>query len=611
MRRTLSDRHTIGRNPRTGTLTRPRLPRRWSKDDELLRTPSAAYDKIHVSGFPPVQLGSWHRYRSLSQEYDHVFKPDSSSVAREPAVRAISNIVIVKFHVGIEIKQILTPTKARARKTKIICAIGPASWSVEMLGQLLDAGMNVARLNFSHGDHELHMRSLTNLREAMAARPGCHCAVLLDTKGPEIRSGFLKGHEPVQLKAGQTLEITTDYGVEGDSSRIACTYEQLPTSVSVDSKILCDDGSLVMTVLECLSESIIVRVHNDHLLEEKKNMNLPGAAIQIPGITEKDVDDLRNFAIPNGVDIVSGSFVRSAANVRAIRECLGEAGRHIRVHAKIESQEALQNIDEIIAEADGIHVSRGDLGMELSPERVFLAQKMIIGKANRAGKPVVTSTQMLQSMTKKIMPSNAECTDVANAVLDGTDAMMLSAETATGMYPKEAVETMAKICVEAEQALDYAEVYRLHRQHSKHVNLCESVASSAVEISLDMGVKLIISITDTGSSTMLLAKYRPKANILAVTPSALAAQQLSGVSRGVTALLVNTMDCVEDLTLKAIAHAKDRGLIESEEIVILVHGLDDSVSTSTNVVKVIDVAKRDYASPRNSFFSGIRISFTN
>lgn len=257
-----------------------------------------------------------------------------------------------------------------------------------------------------------------------------------------------------------------------------------------------------------------------------------GAAIQIPGITEKDEDDLLNFAIPNGVDIVSGSFVRSAANVRAIRECLGEAGRHIRVHAKIESQEALQNIDEIIAEADGIHVSRGDLGMELSPERVFLAQKMIIGKANRAGKPVVTSTQMLQSMTKKIMPSNAECTDVANAVLDGTDAMMLSAETAKGMYPREAVETMAKICVEAEQALDYAEVYRLHRAaNSKHVSLCESVASSAVEISLDMDVKLIISITDTGSSTMLLAKYRPKANILAVTSSTLTSRQLSGVSR--------------------------------------------------------------------------------
>ncbi|KAE9020831.1 Pyruvate kinase [Phytophthora fragariae] len=551
----MSERHGSARNPRTGTVMHS-LPRRRSKDDELMRTPSSAYDQLRVSGFPPVRLGSWHRYRSLSQEFDDVFKPESSSIARKPA----------NFHVGIELKQIMTPTTARARKTKIICAIGPASWSVEMLGQLLDAGMNVARLNFSHGDHELHMRSLSNLREAMAARPGCH---------------FL---------AGQTLEITTDYGVEGDSSRIACTYEQLPTSVSVGSKILCDDGSLVMTVIECRPESIVVRVHNDHLLEEKKNMNLPGAAIQIPGITEKDEDDLLNFAIPNGVDIVSGSFVRSAANVRAIRECLGEDGRHIRVHAKIESQEALQNIDEIIAEADGIHVSRGDLGMELSPERVFLAQKMIIGKANRAGKPVVTSTQMLQSMTKKIIPSNAECTDVANAVLDGTDAMMLSAETAKGMYPKEAVATMAKICIEAEQALDYAEVYRLHRAaNNKNVSMY------------------------SGDSTKLLAKYRPKANIVAVTSSTLTARQLSGVSRGVTALLVDSMTDVDDLTLQAIAFAKERGLIKSGDVVILVHGLDDAVSKSTNVVKVIEVDKQScssYSSPKHSFFSGIHIPFT-
>ncbi|KAE9150638.1 Pyruvate kinase [Phytophthora fragariae] len=524
----MSERHGSARNPRTGTVMHS-LPRRRSKDDELMRTPSSAYDQLRVSGFPPVRLGSWHRYRSLSQEFDDVFKPESSSIARKPA----------NFHVGIELKQIMTPTTARARKTKIICAIGPASWSVEMLGQLLDAGMNVAR-----------------------------CAVL----------------------AGQTLEITTDYGVEGDSSRIACTYEQLPTSVSVGSKILCDDGSLVMTVIECRPESIVVRVHNDHLLEEKKNMNLPGAAIQIPGITEKDEDDLLNFAIPNGVDIVSGSFVRSAANVRAIRECLGEDGRHIRVHAKIESQEALQNIDEIIAEADGIHVSRGDLGMELSPERVFLAQKMIIGKANRAGKPVVTSTQMLQSMTKKIIPSNAECTDVANAVLDGTDAMMLSAETAKGMYPKEAVATMAKICIEAEQALDYAEVYRLHRAaNNKNVSMY------------------------SGDSTKLLAKYRPKANIVAVTSSTLTARQLSGVSRGVTALLVDSMTDVDDLTLQAIAFAKERGLIKSGDVVILVHGLDDAVSKSTNVVKVIEVDKQScssYSSPKHSFFSGIHIPFT-
>lgn len=575
-----SEGHASKRSPRT----RLNLLQRLSKNDVDI-SPS-------VTCFPALQDIKWHRNKTLLQEFDSVLQPHSSSIVRRP----------VQYHVGIEMKQILTPTMARARKTKIICAIGPASWSVDMLGQLLDEGMNVARFNFSHGDHQLHQKSLSNLRKAMAARPGCHCAVLVDTKGPEIRTGLLKEHKPVQLKAGQTLEITTDYTFEGDSSRIACTYDQLPTSVSVGSKILCDDGSLMMTVLECLSEWIVVRVHNDHILEEKKNMNLPGAAIQIPGITEKDKNDLLHFAIPNGADIVSGSFVRSASNVRAIRECLGQAGRHIRVHAKIESQEALRNIDEIIAEADGIHVSRGDLGMELSPERVFLAQKMIIGKANRAGKPVVTSTQMLQSMTTKIIPSNAECTDVANAVLDGTDAMMLSAETAKGMYPKEAVVTMAKICIEAEQALDYAELYRFHRVANRNrVSMCESVASSAVEIALDMGVRLIISITESGISTMLLAKYRPKANILAITSSELTARQLSGVSRGVTAMLVEYVTQLENLTSEGIAFAKARGLVECGERVILLHGLDDAQSKSTKVIKVIEVSDEGYLSPRNNW----------
>lgn len=337
----------------------------------------------------------------------------------------------------------------------------------------------------------------------------------------------------------------------------------LPISVSPGSKILCDDGSLVMTVVACNSDSIRVQVLNGHILEEKKNMNLPGAAIKVPGITEKDENDLKNFAIPQAVDIVSGSFVRCAENVRAIRECLGDRGRHIRVHAKIESIEALRNIDEIIKAADGVHVSRGDLGMELSPEQVFLAQKMIIRKANIAGKPVVTSTQvrrpshihgvrfanercsltlvftqMLQSMTKKPIPSNAECTDVANAVLDGTDAMMLSAETAKGMYPKQAVQMMAKICLEAEAALEYSELYRAMRAAvPRPFSMSESIASSAVETSIDVRAKLIISFTETGFSTKFLAKYRPEARILAVTASGSTARQLSGVSRYVQLLL--------------------------------------------------------------------------
>ncbi|GAB9469054.1 Pyruvate kinase [Globisporangium polare] len=564
------------------------------------------FDMHHrVAAFPPVRMGSWRRYRSASQELaDMMLAPaPSSTVARKP--------VMSNFQVGtIGMKQILLPPPARSRKTKIICAIGPSCWSVEMLGELLDAGMNVARLNFSHGDHEMHARSLSNLRKAVEARPGCHCAVLLDTKGPEIRTGLLKGRTPILLQAGQELEITTDYSIEGDTTRIACSYVHLPTSVSPGSKILCDDGSLVMTVLECFTDSIRVQVLNGHLLEEKKNMNLPGAAIKVPGITEKDENDLKNFAIPQAVDIVSGSFVRCADNVRAIRACLGDRGRHIRVHAKIESIEALRNIDEIIKEADGVHVSRGDLGMELSPEQVFLAQKMIIRKANIAGKPVVTSTQMLQSMTKKPIPSNAECTDVANAVLDGTDAMMLSAETAKGMYPREAVQTMSKICLEAEAAMDYSELYRAMRAVvPRPFSMCESIASSAVETSIDVRAKLIISFTETGFSTKFLAKYRPSAWILAVTASGSTARQLTGVSRGVSALRVESMIGTESLVIKAISYGKEQGWIENGDIIVLIHGMTDAVSGSTNVVKVIEANAHGFKSPTNFHFKDLKTAF--
>ncbi|ETV79321.1 pyruvate kinase, variant 8 [Aphanomyces astaci] len=362
---------------------------------------------------------------------------------------------VPKYKLEISESQILDRdfTRHRERKTKIICAIGPSCWSVDMLGKLLDAGMNVARFNFSHGDHTVHGTALANLRAAVAQREHCHCAVLLDTKGPEIRTGALKHHTPIHLIAGQTLTITTDGDFEGDTSRIGCNYPHLATSVAPGSRILCDDGTLQLDVTACRSNEVDVKVLNSHVLEERKSMSLPGAKIRIPGITDKDKHDLVHFALPYAVDIVSGSFVRSAANVRAIRACLGDAGKHIRIHAKIESLEALENLDEILAEADGIHVSRGDLGMELQPEQVFLAQKLIIRKANIAGKPVVTSTQMLQSMTKCPTPTSAECSDVANAVLDGTDAVMLSAETAKGEFPVQAVATMSRICIEAEGSM--------------------------------------------------------------------------------------------------------------------------------------------------------------
>jgi len=434
----------------------------------------------------------------------------------------------------------------RRRRTKIVCAIGPASREVETLLELLAAGMNIARLNFSHGDHAYHLQTLQNIREAEQIRRKqgfeCHCAILMDTKGPEIRTGLLKDHEPVQLQTDQLLEICTDYTFHGDSTKIACSYEHLCDSAEIGGTILIADGSISCVVEAIKDSSVIVRVQNNAILQERKNMNIPGVSIRMEGITEKDRHDIEEFALKYDVDIVSGSFIRTAANVRSLRACLGPKGNKIRVHAKIESVEGLRNIHEIIAEADGVHVSRGDLGMELPLAKLFLAQKAIIRWANLAGKPVITSTQMLDSMTKFPRPTNAECSDVANAVLDGTDCAMLSAETASGLYPKESVETMARIIAEAELALDYDSHFSTIRDEvlsHGNVSVLEALASSAVENSIDTDAPVIVLLSETGVLPMLVAKYRPPARILVVTNNVQTARQMSA-SRGVSALMLKS-----------------------------------------------------------------------
>mmetsp|Transcript_19567 Transcript_19567/g.38266 ORF Transcript_19567/g.38266 Transcript_19567/m.38266 type:complete len:868 (+) Transcript_19567:53-2656(+) len=459
------------------------------------------------------------------------------------------------------------PKRKTRRRTKIICAIGPASRSVDMILALLDAGMNVARLNFSHGDHEYHAETIRNLKEAVRIREElhglqCHCAILMDTKGPEIRTGMLKNHEPVELVTGQLLEITTDYSIEGSSEIVACSYPDLCSSVIIGGIILIADGSIQTRVEEVKEKSVMVRVENDAILEERKNMNLPGVSIRLPGITTKDKYDLENFALKYPVDIVSGSFIRTADNVRAVRACLGEAGKHIRVHAKIESVEALRNIAEIIAEADGIHVSRGDLGMELPLSKLFLAQKGVIRWANLAGKPVVTSTQMLDSMTFRPRPTNAECSDVANAVLDGTDCVMLSAETAKGKYPREAVATMGRIISEAERVIDYDSYFstiRAEVMSKGKVSLIEALASTAVETSLNVNAELIVLVSETGDLARLVAKYRPTARIVVVTSNPVTAHQMS-VCRGVSAMVVKEEHLCfpQDMWLYANEYILDR-----------------------------------------------------
>ena len=325
-------------------------------------------------------------------------------------------------------------------------AIGPASQSKEVIGSLIDAGMNVARLNMSHGTHDFHATSVQNLREAIAERreqgwSDCSCAILMDTKGPEIRTGLLKGGVPLKLIEGQKIEILYDdtNTLRGDCNRIYCNYEHIASSATVGSIVLVADGSIVLKVLHSYParRMIVVRSLTSNILGECKNMGFPGGTVRLPGITEEDRRDILEFALKYNVDIISGSFVRHPSHVQEIRQCLGSAGERIRVHAKLETVEALKNIESIVEIADGIHVSRGDLGMELPLEKVCLAQKMAIHIANLRGKTVVTSTQMLDSMKYRPRPSSAECTDIANAVIDGTDCVMLSGETASGMYPQK------------------------------------------------------------------------------------------------------------------------------------------------------------------------------
>merc|ERR1719510_1436931 len=338
--------------------------------------------------------------------------------------------------------------------TDIICTIGPKSWDPEVLAKLMDAGMNVIRCNMSHGDHEEQSMKLANLEKAYEMRPEFRgkVKVLMDTRGPEIRTGtFEVYNSKKELKAGQELKLVTDYTVKGDETQVAITYQQLPRDVKPGQRILVQDGTVVLEVLSSDDDSVMCKVLNDCKLGEKKNVNVPGVKVDIPVVGEREIKDITGWAVPNNADYIALSFVQSADDVKECRKHCG--GKPIKIISKIENVEGLKNFDEILAESDGIMVARGDLGMEIPMEKVWMAQKMMIAKTNAAGKYVVTATEMLASMEDKPFPTRAEACDVANAVLDGSDAVMLSSEVAMGDFPVETVTTMSRICEEAEHAL--------------------------------------------------------------------------------------------------------------------------------------------------------------
>lgn len=494
---------------------------------------------------------------------------------------------------GVDLKSIMASHDDTSRKTKVVCTIGPSCWSVEMLGKMIDTGMNVARLNFSHGDHKAHGNTLMNLRSALSTRPGQQVAVMLDTKGPEIRTGFLKNHDKVTFTKGNVFELTTDYEYLGDSEKLACSYKEMTQTVSVGNTILCADGSLVLSVVEIKDTSIMVRAENTATIGERKNMNLPGCVVQLPTLTSKDEDDLANFGVVQGVDMIAASFVRRASDIENIRKVLGPRGRAIKIIAKIENQEGLENYDEILKATDGIMVARGDLGMEIAPEKVFLAQKMMIRKANIAGKPVITATQMLESMIVNPRPTRAECTDVANAVLDGSDCVMLSGETAGGEYPLEAVQMMCRICLQAESAIEYDQLYQAIRlsvlETNGSMSTQEAIASSAVKTANDMGAKMLVVLTETGTTARLIAKYRPEQPILVLTALAETARQSQGLLKGAYAKVMGSMIGTDSILYRATDIGKKNGWIKKGDAVVAIHGMQEARAGSTNMLKVLIV----------------------
>ncbi|GIW50122.1 MAG: hypothetical protein KatS3mg080_0733 [Anoxybacillus sp.] len=408
------------------------------------------------------------------------------------------------------------------RKTKIVCTIGPASESVEKLVQLIEAGMNVARLNFSHGSHEEHAARIRNIREASKIT-GKTVAILLDTKGPEIRTHNME-NGAIELKAGSEVTISMKE-VLGTPEKFSITYEGLIDDIHVGSTILLDDGLIGLEVLAIDKEAkeIRTKVLNGGVLKNKKGVNVPGVKVKLPGITEKDAEDIR-FGIEQGIDFIAASFVRRASDVLEIRELLEEHhALHIQIIPKIENQEGVDNIDEILEVADGLMVARGDLGVEIPAEEVPLVQKELIKKCNALGKPVITATQMLDSMQRNPRPTRAEASDVANAIFDGTDAIMLSGETAAGAYPVEAVQTMHRIALRTEQALQYRDLLS-KRSKQSGTTITDAIGQSVAHTALNLDVAAIVTPTVSGHTARMISKYRPKAPIIAVTSN-------EGVSR--------------------------------------------------------------------------------
>ncbi|MFJ7950293.1 pyruvate kinase [Lysinibacillus sp. NPDC096418] len=469
------------------------------------------------------------------------------------------------------------------RKTKIVCTIGPASESPETLEKLIEAGMNVARLNFSHGSHEEHEARINTIRE-VAEKLGKPVGILLDTKGPEIRTHNMQNGE-LHLSVGQVIDISMTE-VEGTEKCFSVTYDRLIEDVEQNSIILLDDGLIELRVLAKDMEKGLIHtiVENAGVLKNKKGVNVPGVSVQLPGITEKDAQDIL-FGIKQGVDFIAASFVRRASDVLEIRELLEQnGGSHIQIIPKIENQEGVDNIDEIITVSDGLMVARGDLGVEIPAEEVPLVQKQLILKCNQVGKPVITATQMLDSMQRNPRPTRAEASDVANAIIDGTDAIMLSGETAAGLYPVESVQTMNKIALRTENSLDYRQIVS-KRSREKEANMTEAISQAVAYTSINLGVKAVLAPTESGNTAKMISKYRPGVPIIAVTGSVNSAQMLTLVW-GVQPVVCQRVTSTDEILELAVDESLKHGFVNHGDAVVITAGVPVGEAGTTNLMKV-------------------------
>lgn len=468
------------------------------------------------------------------------------------------------------------------RKTKIVCTIGPSTDDDNIMRQLMKSGMDVARFNFSHSDHEVHRQrfeTVCKLRDEL----GLNIATLLDTKGPEIRLGDFKDHESVYVNDGDKFTLTTNC-VEGTNEISSISFKHLPKDVSVGSRILINDGVIEMVVEAVNDTDIVCKIIHGGKLSDHKGVNVPGVKLSMPYISDADMADLE-FGAKMGFDFIAASFVRTSADVIYLRKFTQSLGwNNTRIIAKIENAEGVENIDEILEAADGIMVARGDMGVEIPFEQIPAIQKELIHKAYNAGKQVITATQMLESMITNPRPTRAEITDVANAIYDGTSAIMLSGETAAGDYPIEAVKTMALIAETTEKDIDYISRFK-KREDSRSSNVTEAISHATVTTAHDLGAAAILTVTKGGSTARMLSKYRPKCPIIGLTTDSTTCHQMN-LSWGIIPGIIKEQTNTDDLISHAIDYSLKNGYIKHGDLVVVTAGVPLGMSGTTNLIKV-------------------------